>query len=167
MQKLMNGFAAAALVFALPMVANAQDAAAPGAESQDVCTATIAPIPASANAAATATFTSPFGEVIALESTDDVGLTLATEKKAEMANEAAADEAAPMAAETENVSYFTVNAGDVEPGTYAITLKNESGESCAAELTVQGDELKSDELGEAEDVKSDENENESETDSDW
>jgi len=165
MQKLMSRFAAAALVFALPMVANAQEAAAPGAESQDVCTATIAPIPASANAAAAATFTSPFGEVIALETTEDVGLTLATEKKAEMANEAAADEAAPMAAETENISYFTVNSSDVEPGTYAITLKNESGESCAAELTVQGDELKSDELGEAEDVKSDENE--SETDSDW
>lgn len=163
MKKLMSGFAAAALVFALPMAANAQEAAS--AESQDVCTATIAPIAASSNAAATATFTSPFGDVISIEAPEGTGLTLVTEKRAEMANEAAADEAAPMVDETENVAHFTLNAIDVEPGTYQITLKNESGESCAAELTVKGDELKSDELGEADDVKADENEDE--TDSDW
>lgn len=159
MQKLMSAFAAVALVFALPMAANAQEAAS--AESQDVCTATIAPISASANAAVTATFTSPFGDVISIETPEGTGLALVTEEPTEMANvEADADEAAPMADETAdetedvNVSYFTLNAADVEPGTYEITLKNESGESCAAELTVQADELKSDE-------------NEDETDSDW
>ena len=163
MQKLMSGFAAVALVFALPMAANAQEAAS--AETQDVCTATIAPISASANAAATATFTSPFGDVISIETPEGTGLALVTEEPTEMANveaDADADEAAPMADETENVSYFTLNAADVEPGTYEITLKNESGESCAAELTVQADELKS---AEADELKSDENEDA--TDSDW
>lgn len=154
MQKLMSGFVAAALVFVLPLAANAQEAEA-GAESQEICTATIAPIPASANAAVTATFASPFGDVISIEAPEGTGLALVTEEPAEMANvEPEADDAAPMADETENVSYFQVNAADVEPGTYEITLKNESGESCAAELTVQGDELQSDE-------------SDSETDSDW
>lgn len=163
MQKLMSGFAAAALVFALPMAANAQEAAV-SVESQDVCTATIAPISASADAAVTATFTSPFGDVISIETPEGTGLVLVTEEPAEMANvEVETDEAAPMTDETENVSYFILNAADVDPGTYEITLKNESGESCAAELTVQADELKSDELGEAEDVKSDENEDETDS----
>lgn len=144
MQKLMSGFAAVALVFALPLAANAQEAATPEAETQDVCTATIAPIPAAAHAVATANFTAPFGDVTAIETPEDSGLELAIEKKAEMADEEMADEeeaaeAEPMVEETENVSTFAVNSAEATPGTYQITLENESGESCSAELTVQGD----------------------------
>lgn len=152
MQKLMSGFAAAAMVLALPLAANAQEAATPEAGMQDACTATIAPIHASENVAATATFSAPFGEIVSIEAPAESGLSLVTVDKTEMAVEgnveaegvegdieakADIEERAPLAGETENVSTFWLNASETPAGTYSLTLTNESGESCTADITVE------------------------------
>lgn len=159
MQKLMSGFVAAALVLLLPLTAGAQEAEAPEAETPEVCTATIAPIHAGEKVAAKATFAEPFGQIVAIETSAESGLTLVTKTEradgemVEMADEAEAgveadaavelveeDEAeakAEAAVEAENASKFWLNAKDATAGTYEITLKNEAGDSCTTEITVE------------------------------
>jgi hypothetical protein len=139
MKKLTSGLFAAALILALPLTANAQDAAVP-AEEAPTCTAIVAPIQASDNVIVTASFDQPFGKVVAIEAPAVSGLALAPEEQTEMADEAVEGELgaepAPLGAE-ENASTFTLNASATEPGTYMITLNNEAGESCSAEITVE------------------------------
>ena len=150
MKKLTSGLFAAALVMALPLTANAQEAAVP-ADDVETCTATIAPIHASENVIVTASFDRPFGKVVAIEAPAVSGLVLAPEKQTEMADEAVEGEIepAPLAEEAdENASTFRLNASGTEPGTYLVTLNNEAGDSCTAEITV---EEKSDEWTETED----------------
>lgn len=157
MQKFMSGIAAAVMVLLLPLTAGAQEAEAPEAETPEVCTATIAPIHAGEKAAAKATFAEPFGQVVAIEASAESGLTLAKEKKhaegemVEMADEAEAgaeaDAAVEMAEEgeakaeaaieAENASVFWLDATEATAGTHEITLKNEAGASCTAEITVE------------------------------
>ena len=143
MKKLTSGLFAAALILALPLTASAQDAAVP-AEEAPTCTATIAPIHTSDNVVVTASFDRPFGKVVAIEAPAVSGLALAPEEQTEMADEAdeAAEgelgaEPAPLGAEDENASTFTLNASATEPGTYLIILSNQAGESCSAEITVE------------------------------
>ena len=152
MHKLTSGIVAAALVVALPMTANAQDAAAPEAETQEVCQATIAPIQASSHVAATATFASPFGKVAEIDVPAESGIVLVTEAQhediVEMADEAdgeyeekaeeMVDEAEDKVEDTENTSLFWLNAENATAGTYDIVLKNESGATCATQITVEG-----------------------------
>lgn len=159
MQKLMSGIIAAVLVLLLPLTAGAQEAEAPQAETPEVCTATIAPISAGEKIAATATFAEPFGQIVAIETSGESGLALVTEKKqgdgemVEMADEAKAgadaeaaveltdeiegEAKAEAAIEAENASVFWLDATEATAGTYEITLKNEAGASCAAEITVE------------------------------
>lgn len=155
MQKLMSGIAAAGMVLLLPLTAGAQEAEAPEAETPEVCTATIAPVHAGEKVAAKATFAEPFGQVVAIEASAESGLALA-EKHAEgemveMADEAEAgaeaDAAVEMAEEgeakaeaaieAENASVFWLDATEATAGTHEITLKNEAGASCTAEITVE------------------------------
>lgn len=154
MQKLMSGIVAAALVLLLPLSAGAQEAEAPEAETPETCTATIAPIHAGEKVAAKATFAEPFGQIVAIETSTESGLALVAEKKAEgemveMADEADADAAvelteeiegeaeAEAAVEAENASVFWLDATEATAGTYEITLKNEAGASCVAEISVE------------------------------
>lgn len=140
MKKLTSGLFAAALVLALPLTANAQEADVP-TDVAETCTATIAPIQASENVAVTASFDRPFGKVVAIEAPAVSGLALAEEKQTEMADEAVEGELgaepAPLGDENENVSTFWLNASGAESGTYQITLNNEAGESCTAEITIE------------------------------
>ncbi|MFW6089341.1 MAG: hypothetical protein ACODAB_06280 [Gemmatimonadota bacterium] len=138
MSKLTSGLFAAALVLALPLTANAQEAAVP-ADEAETCTATIAPIHASEHVAATATFDAPFGNVVAIEAPAESGIVLAEEKQTEMADEGVEREPAPLAEEEENanVSKFWLDTSDATPGTYLVTLNNELDESCSAEITVE------------------------------
>lgn len=155
MSKLTSGLFAAALVLALPLTANAQEAAVPTDEAE-ACTATIAPIHASEHVAVTAAFDAPFGNVVGIEAPAESGIVLAEEKQTEMADEAVEGEieaeAAPLADENENVSTFWLDTSAAAPGTYLITLSNELDESCTAEITV-GE--KSDEWTESKTEKSD------------
>lgn len=159
MQKLMSGIAAAVLVLLLPLTAGAQEAEAPEAETPEVCTATIAPIHAGEKVAAKATFAEPFGQIVAIDASAESGLALATEKKhaegemVEMADEAEAgaeadaavelaeevegEAKAEAAIEAENASVFWLDATEATAGTHEITLKNEAGASCTAEITVE------------------------------
>ena len=146
MKNLTSGLFAAALVMALPLTATAQEAAAPAAEAE-ICTATIAPIHASESVAVTATFDAPFGKIVGLEAPAESGLVLVLEEKpVEMADEAvegeieAEVEAEPLTDENANVSTFWLNSSETEPGTYLLTLSNEAGDSCTAEITVESNE---------------------------
>ena len=143
MQKFINGIAAAFMVLLLPLSAGAQEAEAPAAEASETCTATIAPIHAGEAVAVKATFAEPFGQIVAIEAPAESGLALVTEDAAkgemvEMADEAETEgEAkAEAVAEAENASVFWLDATEATPGTYEITLKNEAGASCAAEISV-------------------------------
>jgi len=155
MSKLTSSLFAAALVLALPLTANAQDAAVP-ADEAETCTATIAPIHASEHVAATATFDAPFGNVVAIEAPAESGIVLVEEKQTEMADEAVEGEieveAAPLTEENANVSAFLLNTSATTPGTYLVTLNNELDESCSVEITV---EEKSDEWTESKTEESD------------
>lgn len=139
-KKLMSGLFAAALAVALPLTANAQEAAAP-ADEAETCTATITPIHAAESVAVTAAFDAPFGNVVAIEAPPESGLVLIEDKPTEMAEEAVEGELeaepAPLADENENVSTFWLNSADAAPGTYLLTLNNEAGESCTTEITVE------------------------------
>lgn len=154
-KKLTSGLFAAALVMALPLTANAQEAAAP-ADEVEICTATIAPIHASESVAVTATFDAPFGKVVGIEAPAESGLVLVEEKPIAMADEAvegdieAEVEPVPLTDENANVSTFWLNSSETEPGTYLLTLSNEAGESCTAEINVESNEQaeKSDEWNE-------------------
>jgi len=145
MKNLTSGLFVAALLMALPLTANAQEAAAP-AEEAEICTATIAPIHASESVAVTATFDAPFGKVVGIEAPAESGLVLVVEKPVEMADEAvegeieAEVEAAPLTDENANASTFWLNSSETEPGTYLLTLSNEAGESCTAEITIESTE---------------------------
>ena len=140
MKKLTSGLFAAALILALPLTANAQDVAVP-AEEAPTCTATIAPIHASDNVVVTASFDRPFGKVVAIEAPAVSGLALAPEEQTDMADEAVEGELgaepAPLGAEDENASTFSLNASATEPGTYLVILNNEAGETCSAEIIVE------------------------------
>lgn len=140
MKKLTSGLFAAALILALPLTASAQDAEVP-ADEAPTCTATIAPINASDNVIVTASFDQPFGKVVAIEAPAVSGIALTQEQQTEMADEPVEGELgaepAPLGAEDENASTFTLNTSATEPGTYLITLNNEAGESCSAEVTVE------------------------------
>jgi hypothetical protein len=139
MKKLTSGLFAAALAMALPLTANAQEAVVP-ADEAETCTATVFPIHAADNVAVTASFDEPFGKVVAIEAPVESGLTLAEEQPTEMADEGLEGEPAPLADENENNSTFWLNAAEAAPGTYLVTLKNELGDSCAAEITVEESE---------------------------
>lgn len=140
MSKLTSGLFAAALVLALPLTANAQEAAVPTDEAE-TCTATIAPIHASEHVAVTAAFNAPFGNVVGIEAPAESGIVLAEEKQTEMADEAVEGEieaeAAPLADENANVSTFWLDTSTAAPGTYLVTLSNDLDESCTAEITVE------------------------------
>lgn len=151
MRKLTSGVFAAALALALPMSANAQEAAQGQdamQEDQEECSATIAPIRAGdERVMATATFDAPFGEVTSVEAPQRSNLSLHTERDGEREGMAAereyGEQAREMAAENEAV--FWLKAKDAEPGTYQVTLENEAGERCIAELTVEeGDPISRD-----------------------
>jgi len=178
MKKLTSGLFAAALVMALPLTADAQEVAVP-ADEVEICTATIAPIHAAEHVTVTATFDAPFGNVVAIEAPAESGLVLVAELPTEMAVEGELEgelegevegeiegefegeieiEPTPLADENENVSTFWLNAVAAAPGTYLITLNNEAGASCTADITV---EEKSDEWTETEAELED---NEAETD---
>lgn len=155
MKKLTSGLFAAALVMALPLTVDAQEAAVP-ADEVEVCTATIAPIHTSEFVAVTAAFDAPFGQVVGIETPAESGLLLVDEKLTEMAVEGELEgeikgevegeiegefegeiKPTPLADENANVSTFWLNSADAAPGTYLVTLSNETGESCTAEITVE------------------------------
>ena len=48
------------------------------------------------------------------------------------------DEAEEKVEDTENTSLFWLNAENATAGTYDIVLKNESGATCATQITVEG-----------------------------
>lgn len=141
MRKLMNAAVAAALVLLLPSAGAAQEAEVLEAEPQETCTATIAPIRAVGPVQATATFDRPFGEVTEIEGPEKAGLKIVKVvegERADMAAERDAVEAGEAgAAEGENVSVFRIDTSRTPPGTYDVVLKNEAGEACSAQLTVE------------------------------
>lgn len=135
-----RGALAALLVLALPVAAAAQEDGAPEAAPQRDCTAAITPIPAAAQAQATATFDAPFGTVSELKGPEKSGLKLVKEvqpEKTEMAAEPEEVIEEEMDAAEENTVTFRVDASRTSVGTYDIVLKNEAGETCSAQLTVQ------------------------------
>lgn len=136
-----NALATMFLLLLLPVAAGAQEAAAPDVELQDRCTAEITPIRAVAQAHATATFEEPFGEVVAIRGPEKSGLKVvkvAAPDRAEMAAEAGEASGLEREELAANVSSFLVDASRTTPGTYGVDLKNEAGESCSAELTIEG-----------------------------
>lgn len=144
MKKLTSGIFAAALALALPMNANAQEGAVQGQdaiEGEQECRATVEPITTDEQVLATATFDSPFGEVTKVEAPQRSNLSLHKEKDGEREGMAAerereyGEQAREMAAE--NQSTFWIDAENAEPGTYQVTLENEAGKSCTAEITVE------------------------------
>lgn len=150
MRKLTSGVFAAALALALPMTGNAQEAVQgqDAMQGQEECRATIEPIRAGdERVMATATFDSPFGEVTSIEAPERSNLSLHTEKDGELEGMAAEREYGEQAREmaAENQSVFWLKAENAEPGTYQVTLENEAGKRCTAELTVEeGDPISRD-----------------------
>lgn len=137
MSKLIRGFAAAALLLALPLSVNAQDQEEGMPQQQEVCEATVAPIHSGGIVVATATFTSPFGDVVAIEAPEESGIALASEEdRTEMAAEEQSEELTELANEP-NTSIFWLNSREAAAGTYVVMLKNAEDVSCVAEITVE------------------------------
>ncbi len=137
MSKLIRGFAGAALLLALPLSVNAQDQQEEGTPQQEVCEATVAPVHSGEIVAATATFPSPFGDVIAIEAPEASGLALATdEDKTDMASEEQSEELTELANDP-NTTIFWLDTRESSAGTYAVMLKNAEEVSCVAEITVE------------------------------
>lgn len=130
MSKLIKSAFVAALVFAFPMAVNAQEEAAP-----EACQATITSVHSGQVASASVVFPVPFGDVTSIQGE----LKLATEEEVgmvEMAADEAGEEAVDMANDA-NTSTIWLNTLEVEAGTYALILMNESGDACVAEVTVE------------------------------
>lgn len=137
MSKFIRGFAAAALLLALPLSVNAQDQQEEGMpQQQEVCEATVAPVHSGGIVAATAIFTSPFGEIVAIEAPQESGLALASEEERTQMAAEQSEELAQLANEP-NASIFWLDAREATTGTYAVTLKNAEGANCVAEVTVE------------------------------
>lgn len=138
MSKMIRGFAGAALLLALPLSVNAQDQQEEGQPpQQEVCEATVAPIHSGGIVVATATFTSPFGDVVALEAPEESGLALASEEdRTEMASEEQTEKLSELANEP-NTSIFWLDTREASAGTYVVMLKNAEQVSCVAEVSVE------------------------------
>lgn len=138
MSKIIRGFAAAALVLALPLSVNAQDQQEEGTpQQQEVCEATVAPVHAGGIVVATATFPAPFGDVVAIEAPEESGLVLASEAdRTEMAAEEQSEELTELANEP-NTTIFWIDTSETAAGTYAVMLKNAEEVSCVAEISVE------------------------------
>ena len=143
MRKLTSGVFAAALALALPVTGNAQEAVQEEdaiRENQEECRATIEPIRVSdERVMATATFDAPFGEVTKFEAPQRSNLSLHIEREGERQGMAVEGEHGEQARElaAENQSMFWLKAKNAESGTYLVTLENEAGKRCTAELTVE------------------------------
>jgi hypothetical protein len=136
MSKMIRGFAAAALLLALPLSVNAQEQQEEGAPQQEVCEATVAPIHSGEIVAAAATFASPFGDVVAIEAPEESGLALASEEERTQLAAEQSEKLTELASQP-NTSIFWVDARGATAGTYVVMLKNAEQVSCVAEITVE------------------------------
>lgn len=141
MTRLLKGSAlpAFALLLAFATAASAQEEQA----IQALETCTLAPAAVEADLPSTAVDVTPptsIGEITELEAGDS-GLALAEPDPAAERGVAAEGEAGdPVEMDRpENVQTLWLNTSGVEPGTYEVTLKGETGE-CSAELVVYGSE---------------------------
>lgn len=127
MHRNIKNAALALALFALPASLAAQEA------EMEACTTTLEAVTAGQVVEATATFPHAFGEIVSIEG----GVPLASEEQVAMVEMAAeeAEEAVEMANDA-NVSTFWLNTTDIEPGTYALILHNEAGETCEAQVEV-------------------------------
>lgn len=139
MSKMIRGVAAAALLLALPLALHAQEQQEEGTpQQQEVCEATIAPVHSGEIVAATATFASPFGEIIAIEAPEESGLALASDEDVEQTAMASEETEEPTElANDANTTIFWLNTQDSSAGTYVVMLKNAENVSCVAEITVE------------------------------
>jgi len=132
MPKLIKSAVMAAAVLAFPLAVNAQEEATQEVAAPEACQATITSVQSGQVASASVAFPVPFGDITSIEG----DIELATDEEVGMVEMAADEEAVDMAHDA-NTSTIWLNALEVEAGTYALILMNESGDACVTEVTVE------------------------------